>query len=452
MNKYYILIVDDEENVSKLLYKVLKKEGYVVLTASCGVKAMDIIDNNDIDIVITDIKMPEMDGIELLKNIKSIDSSIDVVLITAFASIETAIEALRLGAKNYIIKPFNIDEITKCVKDIVKCRDKNYKDYDSFNFNIMPKKGIVHNSQSMKKVMKIIRQVADTKATVLISGETGTGKELTANALHYLSVRKDKPFIKVNCAAIPETLLESELFGYEKGAFTGAVTSKPGKFELAQGGTIFLDEIGEISQSVQVKLLRVLQEREFERLGGIKTIKIDVRIIAATNRELLKMVENNQFREDLYYRLNVVPIEMPPLRERKEDIPELIDFFLEESAYISGRPPKSFTKAAIKKLIEFNWSGNIRQLENVVERCVVITQGDIIDVNYLPMNIVNSSVYKGTNNIELGNLDDIVNDAEKEIIIKAIKKCSGNRTKAASLLGISRRSLHRKITKYSIKI
>lgn len=448
MRNKSILIVDDEQNVCNLLNKIFVKEGYTTYTAYNGEEALKIIDSNEIDIVITDIKMPGMTGVELLKNINKIDPSIKVILITAFATLDTALEALRSGAKDYIIKPFNIEDVLMAVNKIAN--DKNdetgediKKDYNTIKNQLESK------SPAMLRTIDMIEQVADTKATVMIYGETGTGKELAAQALHNFSSRADKPFIKVNCAAIPDALLESELFGYEKGAFTGAIIKKPGKFELADGGTIFLDEIGDISQALQVKLLRVLQEREIEHLGGIKTIKIDVRIIAATNKNLEELVKRGDFREDLYYRLNVVPIMLPPLRERREDIKFLAEGFLKKSSFISGKHQKVISDGAIQRLMSYNWPGNIRELENIIERCVVITSKDVIGEEDLPAYVKVSSEEQISE--EEATLDDVLDYTEKDVIIKTLKEWDGNRTKAAEALGISRRSLHRKIVKYNIE-
>lgn len=453
MKKYSILVVDDEENVSKLLSKVLLKDGYNVYTAANGREALGVIERQRVDIVITDIKMPEMSGIDLLNTIKSIDEDINVIMITAYATIQTAVDALRAGASDYITKPFNLDEVLLSVKKIALSLED---DTGNMNFNSSIRTAqpvenyIISESQSMKKSMELIKQVADTKATVMIYGETGTGKELAAKALHNLSSRREEAFVKVNCAAIPETLLESELFGFERGAFTGAFAKKPGKFELADRGSIFLDEIGDISPSIQVKLLRVIQEKEFERLGGTKTIKADVRIIAATNRDLEKLVKQGHFREDLYYRLNVVPLVLPPLRSRKEDIIPLMTHFLKKSSEISRMPLKKFTDAATQKLLAYSWPGNVRELENIIERCVVVTSGTVIDIDNLPTNILNHPGSEQPGNENASILDDAVDNAEKEIIIKVLDECGGNRTRASEKLGISRRSLHRKLIKYGI--
>jgi len=451
MRNYSILIVDDEENVSRLLNKIFTKEGYITHIANNGKEALKVIDSNEIDIVISDIKMPGMTGIELLKNIRSIDPAIQVIMITAFATLETAIDALRMGAKDYITKPFNIDDVLLSVRKLTCNREEIYSSGDDIKKDYKAiKNQLESKSTAMIKVIEMIEHIADNKATVMIYGETGTGKELAAQALHNFSSRNDKPFIKVNCAAIPEALLESELFGYEKGAFTGASIRKPGKFELANGGSIFLDEIGDVSPAVQVKLLRVLQEREIEHLGGIRTIKIDVRIITATNKNLEELVKKGTFREDLYYRLNVVPIMLPALRERKEDIPMLVNRFLSKSSFISGKQQKQISEGALGKLMNYSWPGNIRELENIIERCVVITPRNLITEEDIPAHIIKYSEVQNDDE-ENSKLDDVLDCAEKDIIVKTLKECNGNRTKASEILGISRRSLHRKIIKYNIE-
>jgi len=449
MRKYSILIVDDENNVTKLLEKLLTKEGYGALTAASGFEALKIIDSHQVDIVITDIKMPKMSGIDLLGKIKEIDPTIKVILITAFATLETAVEALKMGALDYITKPFDLTDVLLSIERIVAVLEKNEYSETPKEEHGSKENYFLSKSIKMKSAIELMKQVSDTKSTVMIYGETGTGKELAAQIVHDLSIRNDKPFIKVNCAAIPENLLESELFGYEKGAFTGAINSKPGRFELADTGTILLDEVGDITPLMQVKLLRAVQEREFERLGGTKTVKVDVRIIAATNKNLENLVKEGKFRQDLYYRLNVVPITLPPLRERKEDIEQLVEYFLKNSSIISNKNVKKISKEALLFLKGYNWPGNIRELENVIERCVVITAGNKIDVENLPDYILNFD--EKSNDFYSEDLSAVVDNAEKNIIVKALKECKGNRTKASEVLGISRRSLHRKIIKYNIE-
>lgn len=449
MIKRRLLIVDDEDKVKSLLTKVFLREGYEIYTAADGYDALDIIDNARVDIVITDIKMPSMTGIELLQKIKNVDNSIVVILMTAFATIETAIEALRIGASDYITKPFDLDEMVMIVNKHTQSLEREEASIDHEKEKMLQNNLVVSKSPSMQKIIQLIQQVANSQSTIMIQGETGTGKEIIAHAIHNLSNRSDKAFIKINCAAIPETLLESELFGYEKGAFTGAVTRKPGRFELAEQGTIFLDEIGEIPQTIQVKLLRVLQEREYELLGGVRTMKADVRIITATNKDLEKLVKENRFREDLYYRINVVPIHLPPLRERKQDIDFLVEHFLKKSAMISNRPIKRIS-AGVKRLFnEYDWPGNIRELENIIERCVVVTHTDVIEVEDLPEKLYNNKNEWQTESS--GILDMAIDQTEKEAIQRALRICNGNKTRASEYLGISRRSLHRKILKYELE-
>ncbi|HWR62022.1 MAG TPA: sigma-54 dependent transcriptional regulator, partial [Clostridia bacterium] len=394
---------------------------------------------------------PDVDGIELLKAIKALDSSIAVILITAFATLETAVEALKMGARDYITKPFDLEEIYAAISRIAG-DGKEELEADLLVVNEQSANNyLTAKSAVMQHLLKLLNQVAGSNATVMLYGETGTGKEIASKTIHDLSGRRDKPFIKVNCAAIPDALLESELFGYEKGAFTGAATRKPGRFELAERGSIFLDEIGDMPLSVQAKLLRVLQEREFERLGGIKTIKVDVRIIAATNKNLASLVKQGTFREDLYYRLNVVPIEIPPLRERKEDVPTLVEHFLFKASSISGNTPKKISDGAMEALVNYNWPGNIRELENIIERCVVVTSGNLITLEDLPEYIAGYGTEGTDCPAKANTLDETVDNAEKSAIVKILQECGGNRTHASEKLGISRRSLHRKIIKYNIE-
>ncbi|MEW6608005.1 MAG: sigma-54 dependent transcriptional regulator [bacterium] len=433
-----ILVVDDEEKIRQALVTILTKEGYLVTTAKNGQEALNK-PIQEFSLIITDLKMPQMDGLELLKKAKKISPDVIVIMITAFGTLKTAIEAMKQGAYDYITKPFELDEITIVVSKALQLY-KEIKKEAKFD-------GIIGKSQKIKEVHKLINQVAKTNTSVLIIGETGTGKELVAKAIHRLSLRHDKPFIAVNCVALPENLLQSELFGHEKGAFTGAINQRLGRFELANTGTIFLDEVGEMDMPMQIKLLRVLQEREFERVGGTKTIKVDVRVIAATNRDLERAVKEGKYREELFYRLNVVPIFLPPLRERKDDIPILLEHFLKIFNLRTNKNILEITKEAQEILTLYDWSGNIRELENVVERMVVLAQGDKIDIEDIPNNIIKAkekrvsfkeSVYQAKAQLE------------RELLIKVLQEVSGNRTKAAKALGVDRKTLQKKIKEYSL--
>lgn len=443
MKNLNLLIADDEDNIAQLLERILKDKGYNIFIANDGEEAFEIVKINHIDIVISDIRMPKIDGISLLKKIKEFDSFIEVLIMTAFADLETAIEAIKMGARDYIRKPFDIEEVLEAVDKtslIVGHKiDNDMHDYKSDEI-------LVAKSPQMKKIKELIEKVAVSMATVNIYGETGVGKELVAKAIHELSDRKDKSFIKVNCSAFPETLLESELFGYEKGAFTGAFSRKLGRFELADGGTIFLDEIGDISPLIQLKLLRVIQQKEFERLGGTKTIPLDIRVITATNKNLKELVKNGKFREDLYYRLNVIPIDVAPLRERKEDIESLLNTFIEVTSKANKSKIKTISKEALSYLTSYNWPGNVRELENIVERVMVISDKDVISVEDLPDHI--TSALESTQSSILRTVKD---EVEQQVIRDAINDSYGNMTKAAEKLGISRRSLYRKVRKYEIE-
>ncbi|WP_430884786.1 sigma-54-dependent transcriptional regulator [Fusibacter sp. JL216-2] len=440
MNKTQILIVDDENNILNMLERVLKHDGYSVLTASSGDLALNLIDRYAVDIVLTDIKMPGMDGMELLTKIKEKDPYIKVLLMTAFATLDTAIEALKAGASDYIRKPFNIDEVLESVRKTQLIL--NHSDSDSSG--IKPAESIlIANSPPMKNLIHMVHKVASSLATVYIHGETGAGKELVARAIHEASPRREKPFVKVNCSALPETLLESELFGHEKGAFTGANAQKLGRFEIANGGTIFLDEIGDISPLIQLKLLRIIQQKEFERLGSTETIPLDIRIITATNKDLETLVAEGLFREDLYYRLNVIPLTVPPLRQRQEDLKELIEVFIDLS---SQGQRKALSNDALQALLNYDWPGNVRELENIIERIIVISDGNLITTQDLPEKILASSSIKHM------PLTEQVEDTEERILRSALIDSGGNVTKAAQSLGISRRSLHRKINKFNIDL
>lgn len=488
-NHKTILIADDEASVRTILKAMLKREGYEVETASDGEEAVAKVKTLHPDLVIMDIRMPNKDGLEAFKEIREFDKDITVIMITAFAAVETAVEVMRNGAFDYIIKPFNNDEVKILVKRALQVR--NLKEevkvlHRELNNNYRLDK-LLTNSPKMMQLYKLIGRVAQTNASVLITGESGTGKELAANTIHYNSQRMKGPFIKINCGALPEGLLESELFGHEKGAFTGAVNRKPGRFELAESGTIFLDEIGEVSQALQVKLLRVLQEHEFERVGGTETIKADFRVIAATNRDLLSMVEKGEFREDLYYRLNVVPLKIPPLRERKEDINLLANFFLQKFAQENNKEIVTFDEDAIRILEEYSWPGNVRELSNIVERAVIMSTGSIIfpeDIFIHPQSPrqkqvtaalaadaghdidARTGIHVGTGNkastgievdslplcLENGqSLKDLIKQVEQVVIRNKLIENHGNKMQTAKDLGISRRALWYKVQEYGLE-
>ena len=447
-----LLIADDEKNILSGLKLAFEDEGYDVITASDGKEAWDKLQKNIVDLVITDLRMPEMDGYELLKRIASSYPTLPVIVLTGHGTIETAVETMRDGAVDFFTKPVDIDKLSLVVKKSIKAselQEQNRKLSEELK-KLRKEKGysrIIGKSQKVSEMMRLIEQVADTRATVLITGESGTGKELVSDALVALSSRADKPFIKVHAAALSSTLLEDELFGHEKGAFTGAVSAKKGRFELADGGTIFLDEIGEIDSQTQVKLLRVLQEREFERVGGEKPISVDVRVICATNKDLEKEVKEGRFREDLFFRLNVVRIEVPPLRERKEDIELLSASFLETFNKEDKRKIEGFTPAARKALFAYSWPGNIRELKNAIESAVVLCRGNYIDKDDLPLQIREAG---GGAKVTF-DLPVTLDDAEKRLILETISSAKGNKTKAAELLGIGRKTITRRMQELKIE-
>ena len=450
--KYSVLVVDIDENIHKFLKSSFIPYGYIVLSVRSGEEALMMIASHQIDIVISELELKGIDGIELLKRAKKLSPSIEFVLISQHITTNSAIEALRNGASDYLNKLTELGDVLNSINTILSKHEIKikYKNSNEEAGSII-ENYLISKSASMMKIMDLVKQVAASKATIMLYGETGTGKSVMAEILHKLSTRNKKTLIKVNCAAIPEQLLESELFGYEKGAFTGAVATKPGRFELANGGTLFLDEIGDISPFMQVKLLRVLQEKEFEHLGGIKTIKVDVRVITATNKNLVNMVKEGTFREDLYYRLNVVPINLPSLRERKEDIKALINHFLLQNSKQSGDEIRDISKEAVDNLIKYNWPGNIRELENVIERCVVVTPGSsLITLGDLPENILNYKL-SSSDNVHLSTLTNSKENIEREEIVRTLNNCSNNITRAAEILGISRRTLHRKLIKYKLQ-
>jgi two-component system response regulator PilR (NtrC family) len=446
-----ILIVEDEKSMREVLRILLEGEGHEVATASDGLEGISCIEKDIFDLVITDMKMPKADGFEVLKRIKEISPDTIVVMITAFGNIETAIEAMKLGAYDYINKPFNIEDIRLRVrKAIEKKREREelevLREKVEITYSV---ENIIGQSPRMQDLFKLIPKIAQSNSNVLITGESGSGKELVAAALHNLSHRKEKNFVTINCAAFPEGLLESELFGHMKGAFTGAMYNKQGLFEIADDGSVLLDEIGEMPHNLQAKLLRVLENGVFRRIGGTTDIKVDVRVISATNKDLKDEIAAGRFREDLYYRLNVVPIIMPPLRERKEDIPLLIDHFLKKTS----DDPKKITPEAVKLLIDYPWKGNVRELENVIERTVLLTDKKEITPADLPSEVSGfradmKSIPDLTD--EGIDIDGIIGDIEKKYLLTALEKAGGVKTEAAKLLSLSFRSFRHRLHKYGI--
>lgn len=455
-----ILIAEDQDSVREGLKKALEESGHSVTGVSDGAKAFEEIKGKTYDILITDIKMPGMDGIELLNAAKKLNPDTYVIVITAFGSVETAVAAMKAGAYDYINKPFSIEEMELLIKKIEeKKRVVEEREFLSEEVKTQFNKHIIGNSPMMKAIYSTVDKVANSDSSVLIRGESGTGKELIAGAIHYKSARRDKLLIRVSCAALTESLLESELFGHEKGAFTGAISRRKGRFELADGGTLFLDDIGDISPSTQVKLLRVLQEKEFERVGGTETLKVDVRIISATHKDLEEAIKRGEFREDLYYRLNVVFIYMPPLRDRKEDIPLLANFFLSKYGKRSNTPIKRFDTQSIDALMSYNWPGNVRELENVIERAVVLLgDEEVVMPEHLLLPISKPKPKKITEAKEMSfeamtktvNLRSMLQDLEKQQMVDILNKTNWVQTKAAQVLGIPRTSLRYKMKKLGI--
>src|SRR4030081_422132 len=440
-----ILVADDDASIRSLLRQLLTDEGYSITEAATGTEVVAQVKESSPDLVIMDVRMPELDGIEALSRVKATNPKTAVLIMTAFGSSNAAIRAMELGAFDYITKPFELDKISHSVKRVLDYQDltaevEELRDEIS---TLVQTERIVGNSPAMQEVYKTIGKVAKADATVLITGESGTGKELVAEALHFNSNRRSGPMVKVSCAALPETLLEAELFGHEKGSFTGAMTQRRGRFEMADKGTIFLDEIGEMTMPTQTKLLRVLQERKIERLGSSLPIKVDIRVICATNKDLQKQVEQNKFRDDLFYRLNVINIHMPPLRDRKEDIPALVEHFLAKHRYSATAQPAAISEEALKRLTEYDWPGNVRELENVVERAVVLSRGQVITSRELPFG--DHEDENDDVSAERSFFKKSVSQFEKDLIMKALKDAGGNRSKAAEMLGIYRRLLYAKI-------
>jgi len=453
-----ILIVDDEKNYLTILSALLEDEGFEVLTALGGPEALDIHKSSDLDLILTDMKMPKMDGIELLENIKKNDPDLPVIMMTAHGTVDKAVEAMQKGAYTYVLKPFDNERLIIYVKKAISMyqvvkENRRLRDTVESQYRFG---SIIGKSKKMRDIFDTIQKVAPSGATVLIEGESGTGKELVARSVHFSSRRREKPFVAVNCSALAENLLESELFGHERGAFTGAVATKKGRFELADGGTLFLDEIGELSQNLQVKLLRVLQEKVFERVGGVRTISVDIRIIAATNKDLQQEMQEGRFREDLYYRLNVVHVVLPPLKDRQEDIRLLVNHFIKKYApeRRSAAPVTGVDQEVDRLFYDYHWPGNIRELENVIERVMILCPDSIIRVSDLPKGF-KDNVY---NTLHLegipadAKLYDTLAMIEKAMIERALKMSDNVQAHAAALLGIGKSGLNQKLKKYNLEV
>ncbi len=450
MNNPRILLIDDDINTADGLRKILQQDGYDTSCVYTGNEAVSLLDTKHFDIVITDMKLPDISGFSIIEKVKKKDADIPVIMITAFSSLQTAIDAMKKGADDYLTKPVNIEELELILKKIwekqllvLQNRELKQQLDDKYGFS-----GFVGNTPEMQSIFKTITEIAPTAATVLIYGETGTGKELAAHAIHHNSDRKDKPFIALHCASLSEGVLESELFGHEKGAFTGAVNQRRGRFELADGGTLFLDEIGELNSHVQIKLLRVLETGCFERVGGEEMLESDVRIIAATNKNLEEEIKEKRFREDLYYRLNVINLELPPIRERREDVGLLADMFLVKYASKNKKDIKGFSTQSAKLLSNYDWPGNVRELENAVERAVVMARNEFIEPENLPSNISQSlkKAKKDTFRIPSGLT---MKEIEKKVILGTLQTTNGSKSKAAKMLGLSTRKIEYKIKEWS---
>jgi putative PEP-CTERM system response regulator len=449
-----VLIVDDEVGARESLKMILKND-YEVILAKDAEEAFFQIKAHSPDVVLLDIILPDLDGLKVLERIKQNDPDMVVIMITATKTVKTAVEAMKLGAYDYVTKPFEIDELrliisrslsTKALEQEVKYRREEMdKNFDFGN--------ILGKSNVMKEIFKVVKQIADSRSTALIMGESGTGKELISRAIHYNSNRKNYPFVTINCAAIPETLIESELFGHEKGAFTNAIEKKLGRFEVAHQGTLFLDEIGELSLATQAKILRFLEEKEFNRVGGSKTIKVDVRLITATNKDLNQLIKKGNFREDLYYRINVVPIVIPPLRDRKEDIPLLIEHFINKFNVENNKMVRGFNKEALELMMQYEWPGNVRELENLIERVIALTSNEYIQLSELPLSFKNIPKINGLKESVLDGTVSFIQaeeEFEREVILDALKRTNNIQSHAAEILGISRRILKYKMDKLGI--
>ena len=479
-----VLVVDDDKDIRSLLTDLLKGDGYRVQAVGTGAEATAAVEKARPDLVMMDVKLPDQDGITVLKELKRNHPDLEVIVMTAFGGSSTAIKAMEQGAYDYVTKPFEIDDLLATLKRVFEHADMS-NEVSALRLELgksaAERERIVGSSRPMLEVYKLIGKVASSDATVLITGESGTGKELVAEALHRASKRNPHPLVKVSCAALPETLLETELFGHEKGSFTGAMTMRKGRFEMSNKGTIFLDEIGEMTLGTQTKLLRILQEREFERIGSNTPIKVDIRVITATNRNLAEEVDKGRFREDLYYRLNVIHIHMPPLRDRKEDIPLLVEHFLIKYRYEPGAIPTTISEDAMQKLVGYDWPGNVRELENAIERAVVLSRGNLITPDHLPFGDAREASDRarlsartrhtadadgnGTTDVAVaepatngggesasgsGSFKSAVADLEKRLILDALERAGGNRSKAAEELGIYRRLLYAKLREYGL--
>jgi DNA-binding NtrC family response regulator len=445
-----ILIIEDEAKMRRLLELNLGDDGFTTFSAEDSETGLKLLRENPVDLVLTDLKLPGMNGLEFLQTIKRQNAALPVVVMTAFGSVETAVEAMKAGASDYVLKPFSLTEMRMVIHkelDVRNLREENRTLREALGKRYAHP-NIVARSPKMQEVLATVERVAPTNATVLLGGESGVGKDLIARAIHEKSRRASGTFLKINSTAIPENLLESELFGFEKGAFTGAVASKPGKFELADKGTLFLDEIGDVPPATQVKLLRVLQEREFERLGGTRTVKVDVRLIAATNKDLREALEQGTFREDLYYRLNVVPIDIAPLRERKEDIPDLANLFISRFTGESGKPVEGITREAMQILVNYHWPGNVRELQNIVERACALAKGSVLAPADIHLDVRPAKAANGA----AGFLPDgmTLEQWEDEMVQEALRRANGNKSQAARLLGLSRNALRYRLSKIGI--
>ncbi len=446
--KPWIFVVDDEESLREYLSILLAKSGYKVRTFSSGTELLDTLPGHSPDVILLDLKMPGMDGIQVLERVRSMDPQVPVIIMTAYGTIQSAIEAIQKGAFYYITKPFEISELKIQIQKALEYRQlkrENLQLKQELNLNFQ----IVGQNPEFLKILETVRRVAKTDATVLILGESGTGKELIARALHQNSPRAAYPFVAINCAALPEELLESELFGYERGAFTGATTSKEGLFRAAHRGTLFLDEVGEISPRIQVKLLRALQEREIIPLGSTKPVKVDVRILASTNRDLEALMRKGQFREDLYYRLNVITLRIPPLRERKDDIPLLVDHFIRKYSRKHKIPPKRVPKEVLQVLMAYSWPGNVRELENAIERALILSPGEEITLEALPPQILG---LRGEDEVSLPPPTLTLEELERRYILKVLEEVGWDKARAAQILGINLSTVYRKLARFGIKV